>query len=149
MIRIAEINDGKEICDGKEIYEHALAMSLDFTALTPNPNHFVYPATSGETTVARACTGQIAQGTRVMLPPGFNLSQITDARLLKVVNTLKKYGAYVVDRNDSTPFNIDVENGANWRYKFQVQQQLDLVRMARPPSAPKNTRALRTSSRQS
>lgn len=122
MIRKHEVNDGKDL------YEHALAMSLDFTALTAAPDHFIYPATSGDTTVARANTGQIPEGARVMLPPSFNEALITDPRLRKVVKTLKKYGAYVVDRNDSTPFNIYVENGADWSYLFQSHQQLDWIR---------------------
>ena len=51
-----------------------------------------------------------------MLPPDFKLDKITDLKLLKVVKTLMKYGAYVVDRNDNSPFVIYVENGANNTY---------------------------------
>ncbi len=47
---------------------------------------------------------------------------------MKVVKTLKKYGAYVVDRNSDTPFNIYVENGTNWGYEFANHQQLHLIR---------------------
>jgi hypothetical protein len=123
MIRIAEVNDGKAM------FEHALAVSLDYTGLTAAPNHFVYPATSGDTTNPnKANTGAIPEGARVMLPPSFDLSKITDAPLLKVARTLKVYGAYVVDRNDNTPFNIYVENGANW--SASPPAQLNLVRQA-------------------
>ncbi|WP_317201508.1 Atrophin-1 multi-domain protein [Janthinobacterium sp.] len=109
MIRVDEVNDGKAL------FEHALAMSLDYTALTPAPNQFIYPATSGDATdPQKANSGQIAEGTRMMLPASFDLKPITDLRLLKVATTLKTYGAYVVDRNYNTPFVIYVENGATW-----------------------------------
>ena len=123
MIRIAEVDDGKDL------YEHALAMSLDYTGLAPAPNHYIFPATSGDTTNPnKANTGLIPEGARMMLPPGFDLSTITDARLLKVARTLMKYGAYVVDRNDNTPFVIYVENGASWA--SSPASQLNLVRQA-------------------
>lgn len=45
-----------------------------------------------------------------MLPPTFDVSAITIPMLKKIVATLRKYGAYVVDRNVKTGFAIYVEN---------------------------------------
>ncbi|NHZ98270.1 Atrophin-1 multi-domain protein [Massilia sp. CCM 8734] len=121
MIRIAEANDGKPL------FEHALSMSLDFTGLLAGEDRYTYPATAADTPIAtKPNTGRIPEGARVMLPPNFDLSKITDARLLKVARTLMKYGAYVVDRNDNTPFVIYVEIGAPW--SNSPPDQLNLVR---------------------
>lgn len=121
MIRIAEANDGKPM------YDHALSMSLDFTGLLAGEDRYTYPATAADTPVpGKPNTGRIPEGARVMLPPNFDLSKITDARLLKVARTLMKYGAYVVDRNDNTPFVIYVEIGAPW--SNSPPDQLNLVR---------------------
>jgi len=123
MIRVAEANDGKAW------YEHALALSLDYSGLAAAPNQFIYPATSGDSTdPSKSNTGQIPEGARLMLPADFDLSQITDPRLLKVAKTLMRYGAYVVDRNDNTPFVIYVENRSVW--SESPPSQLNLVRQA-------------------
>jgi len=68
-----------------------------------------------------------------MLPQDFDTSVIKDATLRKVANTLKVYGAYVVDMNYGTPFVIYVEIGSGlkigkggWNYK--LGQELHLVR---------------------
>ncbi|UOD30495.1 Atrophin-1 multi-domain protein [Massilia violaceinigra] len=118
-----------EVNDGKATYDHALSMSLDFTGLSAEPNHYVYPATAADTTIAaRPNTGEIPEGALVMLPPTFDTSKITDPKLLKVVRTLMKYGAYVVDRNEDTPFAIYVEIGAPW--SAMPRDQLRLIRPA-------------------
>ncbi|HEX8610705.1 MAG TPA: Atrophin-1 multi-domain protein [Telluria sp.] len=118
-----------EVDDGKPVYEHALSMSLDFSGLSAEPNHYVYPATAADTTIAnKPNTGQIPEGGLVMLPSNFDLSKITDPKLLKVARTLMKYGAYVVDRNESTPFVIYVEIGAPW--SDLPRPQLRLIREA-------------------
>lgn len=123
MIRIAEA------IDNKPLFEHALSMSLDFSGLAAAPDHYIYPATAGDSTIqGKPNTGKIPEGARVMLPANFDLSKITDARLLKVAKTLMKYGAYVVDRNDNTPFAIYVEIGAQWG--SSPADQLNLVRKA-------------------
>ncbi|NHZ37301.1 Atrophin-1 multi-domain protein [Massilia rubra] len=121
MIRIAEATDGKAL------FEHALSMSLDFTGLARAPGNYIYPATAADTTLAdKPNTGMIPEGALMMLPANFDLSKITDARLLKVAKTLMKYGAYVVDRNYNTPFAIYVEIDAPWG--SSPADQLNLVR---------------------
>lgn len=118
-----------EAVDGKPLFEHALSMSLDYSGLTPAPRHYVYPATAGDRTDAnRPNTGQIPEGARVMLPPNFDLTKITDPRLLKVARTLMKYGAYVVERNENTAFHIYVEIGSTW--SPSPVTQLNVVRDA-------------------
>lgn len=120
IIRQAEVNDGNPT------YKHALAMSLTYNAMSGGLNAdlpaFVYPATSADWD-ANANTGDpvsaagkplsaraIPEGALLMLPPSYDSSKIANAQLRKVVDTLKTYGAYVVDRNVGTPFTIYVEN---------------------------------------
>lgn len=100
-----------EIDDGKDLYEHALAISLTYNALSPDPS-YVFPATSADSTAATTNTGQIPEGALLMLPDSFDLSQIQNPKLQKVAKTLKTFGGYVVDRNYGTPFVIYVENGS-------------------------------------
>ena len=103
-----------EVDDGKDHYEHALAISLAHAGLSRNPP-YIYPATSADkdATWTNAATGGVPEGTLLMLPPDYVMG--TDNPLLKkVVETLKIYGARVVDRNTATPFVIYVENGANF-----------------------------------
>lgn len=100
-----------EVDDGQPMYRHALAMSLTFNGLSPDPA-YVFPATSADANAAATNTGTIPQGALMMLPASFDTQQLSSPALRKVAETLKVYGAYVVDRNHGTPFAIYVENGA-------------------------------------
>ncbi|HJV27119.1 MAG TPA: Atrophin-1 multi-domain protein [Aromatoleum sp.] len=102
-----------EINDGQTMYNHALAMSLTYSGLAPNPT-YVAPATAADSNAASTNTGQIPEGSLVMLPPSFDVRTINTAALRKVAETLKTYGAYVVDRNSGTPYVIYVENGSGF-----------------------------------
>ena len=106
LIRKHEINDG-----APQFY-HALAMSLTYNGMS-NIEQYVYPATSGDYGWKQNY-GFIPMGALMMLPPSFDANSIADPDLRKVVNTLKTFGAYVVDRNVGTPFYIYVENGSNY-----------------------------------
>jgi hypothetical protein len=101
-----------EINDGASQYYHALALSLTYSGMS-GVEQYVFPATSGDRTW-RENTGQIPTGALLMLPPTFDASKISNPDLRKIVNTLKTYGAYVVDRNVGTPFYIYVENGSGF-----------------------------------
>lgn len=127
---IAGVIRKHEINDGAPQYYHALAMSLTFNAMSPEVQ-YVYPATSGDTTY-KANEGRIPMGALLMLPPDFNTSSITSQPLRKVANTLKTYGAYVVDRNYGTPFYVYVENGVAYDLhegKWNNSVATDLVRI--------------------
>jgi len=100
-----------EIDDGDTMYRHALAMSLTYNALSASPT-YVYPATSADTNAATTNTGSIPMGSLMMLPASFDTDGIRSLKLRKVAETLKHYGAYVVDRNVGTPFVIYVEIGS-------------------------------------
>lgn len=102
-----------EIDDGAPLYRHALAMSLTYTGLAADPP-YVFPATSADRDAATRNTGRIPQGALMMLPPDFDVDRLGTPALRKVAQTLKTYGAYVVDRNHGTPFVIYVENGAGF-----------------------------------
>lgn len=102
-----------EIDDGEALYRHALAMSLTYNALSPKPT-YIFPATSADRDAATTNTGKIPEGALLMLPPEFDVQQLATPALRKVAETLKTYGAYVVDRNKGTPFAIYVENGAGF-----------------------------------
>ena len=102
-----------EIDDGRPLYRHALAMSLTYNALSANPA-YVFPATSADRDAATTNTGKIPEGALVMLPPEFNVGSIQTQAVRKVAETLKTYGAYVVDRNRGTPYVIYVENGSGF-----------------------------------
>lgn len=101
-----------EVNDGQKMYRHALAVSLTFSGLSSRSG-YMFPATSGDRTW-RKNTGMIPEGALLMLPDDFDTSTIEDKALRKVAETLKVYGAYVVDRNYGTPFYIYVENGAGF-----------------------------------
>ncbi|SFV17014.1 hypothetical protein [Pseudoduganella namucuonensis] len=100
-----------EVTDGTAHYRHALAVSLDREMLSPSPG-YVFPATSADTDAPLVNTGAIPLGALMMLPPSFDIGQLQDARLRKVALTLRLYGAYVVDRNEGTPFVLYAEIGA-------------------------------------
>src|SRR5690606_36727540 len=102
-----------EIDNGDSMYRHALAMSLSFNALSPNPT-YGFPATSADTNAARENSGRIPEGALMMLPPSYDTQKIVTPALRKVAETLKTYRAYVVDRNFGTPYFIYVENGAGF-----------------------------------
>jgi len=123
-----------EIKDGSAMYRHALAMSLTKNGLANGVTSpaYIFPATSADNTAA-ANTGAIPQGALLMLPPGFDSSAITSPDLRKIVETLKVYGAYVVDYNTGTPFVIYAENDAGFNlmprgWDNEVASQLDLIR---------------------
>lgn len=100
-----------EVDDGAPVYRHALAMSLTYNALAREPA-YIFPATAADNDAATTNSGQIPEGALLMLPPAFDTAGIANPALRKVANTLKMYGAYVVDRNDGTPFYIYAENGS-------------------------------------
>ncbi len=102
-----------EVHDGDTMYRHALAMSLTFNALSANPT-YIFPATSADTNAAKENSGKIPEGALLMLPASYDTQKIINPDLRKVAETLKTYGAYVVDRNFGTPFFIYVENGAGF-----------------------------------
>ena len=123
-----------EIKDGLAAYPHALAMSLTFNALADGVSNpaYIFPATAADNS-ASANTGTIPQGSLLMLPPNFDSSAIVNPDLKKIVETLKLYGAYVVDRNTGTPFVIYVENDAGFNlmpkgWDNTIADQLDKIR---------------------
>lgn len=121
-----------EIDDGASLYRHALAMSLTFNALSPDPA-YVFPATSADAGAASSNTGSIPEGALMMLPESFDTGSIGNSALRKVAETLKVYGAYVVDRNHGTPFVIYVENGSDFNlhaggWNPKVVNDLDRIR---------------------
>lgn len=126
-----------EIDDGDTMYRHALAMSLTFNGLSPKPP-FVFPATASDWDATSRNSGKIPQGALLMLPPDFDVNRITVASLRKVAETLKHYGAYVVDRNAGTPFVIYVENGSGFSlhkngWNNTAANELDLLRRSLRP----------------
>lgn len=121
-----------EIKDGQPTYKHALAMSLTYNALSAK-TPYIYPATSADRDAVQTNTGQIPQGALMMLPASYDTSKIANLDLRKVAETLKTYGAYVVDRNIGTPFAIYVENGAAFNlhgtgWNNAVAAELDRIR---------------------
>lgn len=120
-----------EVKDGLNIINHALAVSLTLNALAPEPS-YIFPATSADGNAWKN-TGKIPEGALLMLPQDFNADAIDNAVLRKIANTLKVYGAYVVDRNIGTPFAIYVENGAGvnlhkYGWSNSVAADLDKIR---------------------
>ncbi len=99
-----------EVNDGKELYEHVLAMSLSKKALSKS---YVFPATAADGS-ASINEGEIPQGSLLMLPSDFDLNLLNKQEVKKVARTLMTYGGRVVDRNGGTPFVIYVETGADW-----------------------------------
>jgi len=123
-----------EVQDGKPLYTHALAMSLTFNALSPKPT-YVHPATSADAGAATTNFGAIPEGALLMLPPSYDAQKIANPDLRKVAETLKTYGAYVVDRNYGTPFVIYVENGSGYNlhkggWNSAVADELDRIRQS-------------------
>jgi hypothetical protein len=123
-----------EVNDGDVMYRHALALSLTYNALSAQPT-YVFPATSADTDAATTNTGKIPEGALLMLPPSYDTSKIASPELRKVAETLKTYGAYVVDRNFGTPFFIYVENGAGFDlhkggWNNEVANDLERMRVA-------------------
>lgn len=107
MIRAHEINDGKPR------YEHVLACSLDYSALSRSPA-YVLPATMSDWD-PQANTGRIPEGALLMLPADFNLNQFNQwPHMRKVAATLMAYGARVVDRNENTPIVFYAQRGTGW-----------------------------------
>lgn len=102
-----------EIDDGKDLYNHALSLSLTFSGLSPDPT-YVAPATSADTYAATLNRGGVPEGALLMLPPGFNINRITTPKLRKVAKTLMRYGAYVVDQCTGAPFYVYVENDSGY-----------------------------------
>ncbi|MET0267759.1 MAG: Atrophin-1 multi-domain protein, partial [Duganella sp.] len=126
LIRAAEVKDGLPH------FRHALVMSLTFNGLS-GKTPYIYPATSADTDAAKSNTGEIPEGALLMLPPDYDTSKIANADLRKVAETLKIFGAYVVDRNDGTPFAIYVEQGVpydlhNGGWNNAVAAELDRIR---------------------
>jgi hypothetical protein len=124
---------GYEIDDGEDMFYHALAMSMTYTGMAASPS-YIYPATSGDGDAASTNKGQIPEGALLMLPPTFDLTKITNAKIHKVAATLMKYGAYVVDRNTNTSFVVYAENGYGYElvsdFTNQIPNELELVRAA-------------------
>lgn len=125
-----------EVADGKPAYQHALAMSLPSHTLANGVSApaYIYPATIADSS-ANTNTGVIPLGALIMLPASFNTSTITNLNLRKVAETLKLYGAYVVDRNYDTPFAINVEIGSNFNlmpsgWDGKVATDLESIRAA-------------------
>jgi hypothetical protein len=123
-----------EINDGRPYYRHALAMSLTYNALARNPP-FIFPATSADRDATKTNSGRIPEGALLMLPESFDAQAMANPALRKVAQTLKVYGAYVVDRNVGTPFHVFVENGSNFKlhgekWNNAVAADLDRIRQA-------------------
>jgi len=101
-----------EVEDESPFYRHALAMSLDVDTGMGHKPLYVYPATSTDTSAKVTHRGDIPMGTLMMLPATFDSTKLRTAPLRKIAETLKLYGAYVVDSNRGTPFVIYAEIGS-------------------------------------
>jgi len=100
-----------EIDDGDSQYRHALAMTLDGSALKAG---YIFPATAEDSNAPTNYKGGIPMGSLLLLPASFDASAIKNPKLRKIVETLKTYGARVIDQNYGTPFAIFVENGSGF-----------------------------------
>jgi len=123
-----------EVGDGDIMFRHALAMSLTYNGLSATTTH-VFPATSADTTAATTNTGSVPEGALMMLPQTYDTSTIASPKLRRVAETLKRYGAYVVDRNYGTPFVIYAEIGADFDlheggWNHAVGLELERIRQA-------------------
>ena len=130
---IAGLIRAHEINDGKDQYFHALAMSLTYSGLS-RKEQYVFPATAGDREYQKNFGG-MPEGALVMLPPTFDVESISNPDLRKVVRTLMTFGAYIIDRNDGTPFYIYVENGAGYNlhpggWKSKTGEDLQAIRAA-------------------
>jgi hypothetical protein len=126
-----------EINDGQPLYRHALALSLDASALSAQPA-YVFPATAADFNAATTNTGSIPQGALLMLPAGFDTARLRSAALRKVAETLKVYGARVVDRNTTTRFALYAEIGSGFNLMPQgwdntVAEDLQIIADALRP----------------
>ena len=125
-----------EINDGAANYQHALAMSLPGQSLAngiSSPS-YIAPATTADNHAA-TYTGAIPLGARMMLPASFDTSTIKNAALRKIANTLKIYGAFVIDGNYDTAYGIYVENGGGFNlmpnnWDNEVVKSLETIRAA-------------------
>ncbi len=130
VVPMAGIIRAHEIDDGQSEFSHALALSLAASGFSKT---LTYPATLTDQSTS-ANTGQVPYGALLMLPPTFDDSAITIPMLKKVVATLKKYGAYAVDRNGNTGFVIYVENRPGQTFQLSADSwgvrsaQLELIR---------------------
>jgi len=120
MVRINEVDDGDTM------FRHALAVSLTDNALAKS---YVFPATSTDIDVSNY-TGQVPEGALLMLPSSFDVSKIQTPLVKKIANTLKTYGAYVIDRNFGTPYVIYSEIGAATRVTGSGWYELTLIQKA-------------------
>jgi hypothetical protein len=112
---MAGIIRAHEVDDGDDSYNHALAMSLAQEGLAGKNGQptYIYPATRSDLYSATNHTGTIPEGALLMLPADYTMG-IQNPTLQKVVQTLKTFGARVVDENICTPYFIYVETGANF-----------------------------------
>lgn len=131
-----------EVADGDVMYRHALAMSLTYNGLSNGVSapKYTFPATSTDGNAATTNTGAIPMGALMMLPASFDAQALATPELRKVAETLKAYGAYVVDRNYGTPFVIYVENGADFNvhkngWNTAAAADLETLRKALRPLA--------------
>ncbi|KAF2859817.1 hypothetical protein K470DRAFT_258499 [Piedraia hortae CBS 480.64] len=124
------------------MYYHALTMTLADNALAGKDGHGVYtwPATSADSWGAQS--GQIREGDRLLLPSTFDVTKLRSKELRKVARTLQKYGAYVVDRNDNTPFTIGVQLGLNYEIADKAMDWNNYVASGVPDDLNKVRRAL-------
>ncbi len=97
-----------ELDDGDIMYRHVLAMTLDGSALRKG---YVFPATAEDDNAAQNYRGEIPMGSLMMLPANFDNASLRTPSLRKLAQTLKVYGAAVVDQNHDTRFTIPVEQG--------------------------------------
>lgn len=127
LIRKAKHLDAEE-----DTYHHALSITLDETALTQGLKHddnpknksvwggYTWPATSADWDPTQN-SGEIPMGSRMMLPPDFDVDALPSRELLKIARTMKIYGAYVVDRNGVRTMTIEVANEPNFAYELGDQ----------------------------
>ena len=118
VIRVSEANDGETM------FHHALAMSLDSSAMMPG---FTFPATLEDGYGPTEYKGKIPMGSVLMLPPSYDTSKIASPGLLKVIKTLQVYGARIVDTNTDTPFVIYIENGSSFTVSTKPPGEWDTV----------------------
>jgi hypothetical protein len=121
-----------EVAEKPEYYSHALCMSLTFNGLSAKPT-YVFPATSADTNAAKLNSGPFPEGSLLMLPPSFDTAKISNPELRRIAETLKRYGAYVVDANTGTPFVIYAEIGSGFNlmpagWNNTVANELQLIR---------------------
>ncbi|MGC8035661.1 hypothetical protein ACP3WA_26485, partial [Salmonella enterica] len=77
--------------------------TMTYNGLSAKPT-YVFPATSADVNAAKVNSGPFPEGALMMLPPSFDTSKITNEEVRRIAETLKRYGAYVIDANDGTPF---------------------------------------------